>query len=89
MVTKEHKVSTNEQNPDLEKMAKDHNMSVEEFKTKSGLIFEKDGSHYIDAHTPEMISKKYSDAEIKDLAKQHDMSVEDMKKHIDFLKNHA
>jgi hypothetical protein len=81
-------MNSNEKNTDIEKMAKDHGMTVDEFKEKSGLKFAEDGSHSTEGHTAEMFSKDYSEDELKELAKQHDMSVEDLKKHIDAMKQH-
>ena len=72
----------------FEGMAKKHGMTVEEFKAKSGLKFNEDGSHSMKGHTMEMLSKEYSEQELKELAEQHKMSVDDMKKHIDIMKQH-
>ena len=72
----------------IEEIAKQHNMTVEEFTKKSGLKFNEDGSHSLEGHTMEMFRKEYSQEELKELAKQHDMSVEDMQKHIDIMKKH-
>ena len=44
----------------IEEIAKQHNMTVEEFTKKSGLKFNEDGSHSMEGHTLEMFSKKYT-----------------------------
>ena len=61
-------MSNHENGAELEKMAKEHEMSVDEFTKKSGLKFNEDGSHSLDGHTQDMFSKDYTEAELKDLA---------------------
>lgn len=78
----------NDKSKHLEEVAKQHGMTVEEFKAKSCLKFNENGSHSMEGHTKEMFSKEYSAQEIKELAVQHKMSVEDMQKHIDIMKQH-
>jgi len=72
----------------LQNMAKEHGMTVEEFTKKSGLKFNEDGSHSMDGHSEEMLLKEYTEVEMKDLAAQHSMSVEDMQKHISYMKQY-
>ncbi len=81
-------MSDHEHGADLQRLAKEHGMSVEEFAQKSGVRFNEDGSHSLEGHTVEMMKKEYTEAELKDLAVQHGMSVDDIQKHIQFMKQH-
>ena len=78
----------NDKSKHLEEVAKQHGMTVEKFKEKSGLKFNEDGSHSMEGHGKEMLMKDYSEEEMKKLAEQHKMSVDDMKKHLDIMKQH-
>lgn len=72
----------------LRQIAKEHSMSVEEFKEKIGLEINQDGSHSLKGHTMDMFLKEYSDEELSNLAKKHNLSLTDMKEHIRVMKEH-
>ena len=68
----------------MEKMAKAHNMTVEELNAH---IKEHETMEYAETHAI-LMTKEFTDEELTVMAKEHGMSLEQMKEHIALARQH-